>query len=70
MSLDKTKARLEKLRAQARKNRKNGVLSLTEPGPWHTIPTAFQFDPAFFRGLLSAQPPPDTTRIGDFIPKK
>lgn len=70
MSLDKTKARLDKLREQNRQNRKNGVLYLTEPGPWHTIPQAYQFDPAFFRGFLSGQPPPDNTRIGDSASKK
>ena len=69
MSLDKTKARLDKLREQNRQNRKNGVLYPTEPGPWHTIPQAYQFDPAFFRGLTVGNPPNDATVIGDTVPK-
>jgi hypothetical protein len=55
MSLDKTAERLKKIREQNRLLRKTGLAPLTEPGPWYPIAQTFQFDPAFFAGLTSAQ---------------
>lgn len=68
MSLDKTKARLEKVRAINRSLRNFGRVELSEPGPWFSVPTAHRFDPSFFRGLIAPEPPPDATRIGDSVP--
>lgn len=67
MNLDKTKARLDKLRNQDREDRKNGMFILTEPGPWHSIQIDYQFNPSFFRGLIAANPPADKTVIGDYL---
>lgn len=69
MSLDKTKLRKEKIRAINRALRTLGIVSLSEPGPWFSVPTAYRFDPSFFRGLLAADPPADKTVIGDSVPK-
>ncbi len=65
MSLDKTKARLLRLRERARLLRQLGVLTLGEPGPWFSIQPSVQFDPAFFRGFLTPEPPDDKKFIGD-----
>lgn len=70
MSLDKTKQRLEKLRELNRSLRTLGLVTLSESGPWFSVPTAYRFDPLFFRGLVAAHPPADTTQIGDTVPKK
>lgn len=69
MSLDKTKARLEKVRAANRRLRDSGQVFLSEPGPWFSVPTAFRFDPLFFRNLITPEPPPDASVIGDSVPK-
>lgn len=69
MSLDKTRARLEKVRAINRRLRDFGQVALSERGPWFSVPIAYQFDPVFFRGLIAPEPPPDTTQIGDTVPK-
>lgn len=65
MSLDKTKARLQKIREANRRLRQSGVLRLTAPGPWYPVPFAYTFDPSFFPGLLQANPPDDKSFIGD-----
>ena len=65
MSLDKTKARKDRVREKNRELRKAGVLTLGEPGPWFSIPKTFQFDPAFFKDFGTANPPIDTKFIGD-----
>lgn len=65
MSLDKTKARKDRVRQKNRELRSNGVRTLGEPGPWFSIPQAFQFDPAFFKGFLTPEPPNDKKFIGD-----
>lgn len=65
MSLDKTKARKDRVRQKNRELRNAGVLTLGEPGPWFSIPKAFQFDPAFFKDFGTANPPADTKFIGD-----
>lgn len=60
MSLDKTKARLLKIRAQNRALRTGTLAQLTEPGPWYPIPFALQYDPSFFLGLTEQQTGIDT----------
>jgi hypothetical protein len=69
MSLDKTKKRLEKVRQANRALRNLGQVALSEPGPWFSVPTAYRFDPSFFRNLISAEPPADSTVIGDSVPR-
>jgi hypothetical protein len=69
MSLDKTKKRLEKVRESNRALRNFGLVALSEPGPWFSVPTAYRFDPSFFRNLISAEPPADSTVIGDSVPR-
>ena len=51
MSLDKTAERRKKIIEANRKLRKNGVIALTDPGPWYPIGVEVQFDPTFFKGL-------------------
>ena len=51
MSLDKTAERKKKIIEANRLLRKNGVIALTDPGPWYPIGDSAQFDPAFFKGL-------------------
>ena len=68
MSLDKTKRRLDKVREKNRELRNLGVAVLSEPGPWYSVPTAYRFDPAFFRNLIGPETPPDRTVIGDTVP--
>lgn len=70
MSLDKTKKRHEKIRQINRGLRNFGLIALSEPGPWFSVPTAHQFDPSFFRGLVAPEPPPDSTVIGDTVPRQ
>ena len=65
MSLDKTKARKDRVREKNRELRNAGALTLGELGPWFSIPQAFQFDPAFFKDFGTANPPADTKFIGD-----
>jgi len=60
MSLDKSAKRREKLIEQNRKLRKLGVVQLTEPGPWYPIPSALQFNPAFFKGFIEQETGIDT----------
>jgi len=65
MSLDKTKKRQDKVREKNRQLRRDGLIFLSEPGPWFSIPLFYRFDPSFFPGLLAADPPDDKV----FIPK-
>jgi hypothetical protein len=60
MSLDKTAERQKKIIEQNRKLRKQGVLQLTEPGPWYPIAETVQFDPAFFKGFTEQETGIDT----------
>lgn len=69
MSLDKTKRRQDQVRAINRTLRDLGQVSLSEPGPWFSVPTAQRFDPSFFRGLIAPESPADETQIGDPVPK-
>jgi hypothetical protein len=58
MSLDKTKRRVEKVRAENRRRRKLGLVELTEPGPWFSL-GGFAFEPTTFPGLTDAETPED-----------
>ena len=51
MSLDKTAERKKKIIEANRQLRKNGIIALTDPGPWYPIGGEAQFDPTFFKGL-------------------
>jgi len=55
MSLDKTIARKERVREKNRQLRLAGVVQLTEPGPWYSIPAKAQFDPSFFKGMIEQE---------------
>lgn len=63
MSLDKTQKRLQKVRDKNRQLRRDGLVPLSEPGPWFSIPLPYRFNPGFFPGLLSADPPDDKVFI-------
>ena len=65
MSLDKTRKRLDKVREKNRQLRRDGLIFLSEPGPWFSIPLLYRFDPGFFPGLLDANPPDDKRFIPD-----
>jgi len=60
MSLDKTAERRKKIIDENRKLRKQGVLQLTEPGPWYPIAETVQFDPAFFKCFTEQETGIDT----------
>jgi hypothetical protein len=60
MSLDKTAERRKKIIEENRRLRKQGVIQLTEPGPWYPIADAVQFDPAFFKGFIEQETGIDT----------
>jgi hypothetical protein len=60
MSLDKTAERRKKIIDENRKLRKQGVLQLTEPGPWYPIASSVQFDPTFFKGFTEQETGIDT----------
>lgn len=51
MSLDKTAARRKKIIEANRQLRINGLVTLSDPGPWYPIGYEVQFDPTFFKGL-------------------
>ena len=51
MSLDKTAERRKKIIEKNRQLRNNGLVTLSDPGPWYPIGVAVQFDPTFFKGL-------------------
>ena len=60
MSLNKTEERRKKIIEANRKLRKQGLVYLTEPGPWYPIATGVQFDPTFFKGFTEQDTGIDT----------
>ena len=60
MSLDKTAERLKKIAEANRALRKNGVIALTDPGPWYPIGEEAQFVPTFFKGFTEQETGIDT----------
>lgn len=60
MSLDKSAKRRKKIVEQNRLLRQQGLVQLTDPGPWYPIAENVQFDPSFFKGLAEQKSGIDT----------